>query len=398
MENSYFNLFIKVKNIEEIKETATIVIDTNVLLMGYQWKDMTFESVLKVLKRLSEEDRLKIPSHVIKEFAKLRPAKIEEMSRQIQDVLSNFGPKVKNGKPLYEVIPALSILKKYHSDIIDLEDKYNKCIEELNNAKKAYTNGLQRLQQTLGTYIDDDVILNNYKEIIENSYFSPKTLMDEKELKENWKYRVDNKIPPGYMDKSKKVNQYGDLIVWDHICQIKNDVIFVTADVKGDWVYNVNDDIMGARRELVEEFYERELSKGHTFKVLNPLQFINLFSDGDVEQEIKDDLNKEIKHPIATGSVNLYNLNKEEAINKIIQLRNNPIIRKSTLNEGFDDIENELDDFLITTNNFAYYISLMEEYRKTLELLIENPSSEFLRSIDIKSLIDTIRDLKQDLK
>ena len=58
----------------------------------------------------------------------------------------------------------------------------------------------------------------------------------------------------------------------------KNDVIFVTADVKGDWVHTANDEVLGARRELVEEFYLREQAKGHTFKILSPLQFITLFS------------------------------------------------------------------------------------------------------------------------
>lgn len=70
MSQSYSSLFIDVKTLEEIKSTATIVIDTNVLLMGYQKKNVTFESVLTVLKQLSDEERLKIPAHVIKEFAK----------------------------------------------------------------------------------------------------------------------------------------------------------------------------------------------------------------------------------------------------------------------------------------------------------------------------------------
>ena len=44
MSQSYSSLFIDVKPLEEIKSTATIVIDTNVLLMGYQKKT----SLLKV--------------------------------------------------------------------------------------------------------------------------------------------------------------------------------------------------------------------------------------------------------------------------------------------------------------------------------------------------------------
>ncbi|MDT3496109.1 PIN-like domain-containing protein, partial [Bacillus toyonensis] len=251
------------------------------------------------------------------------------MSRQIHDVVSNLPNASSNGKPLNEVIPALSILKKYHNDVIGLEEKYNKCIQELKEARKEYVKSLKQLQQTLGDYIDHDLILNSYKEIIEKSYFKPEGLMDESTLEKEWQKRKDNNIPPGYLDKSKKSNASGDLIVWDHICQINNDVIFVTADVKGDWVHTANDEVMGARRELVEEFYLREHSKGYTFKSLSPLQFITLFSGEEVEQEIQDDLNKEVKRPIATGSITLYNLDDKEKFKELASLRDNSIIRES---------------------------------------------------------------------
>ncbi|MGG8383804.1 PIN-like domain-containing protein [Bacillus sp. R-CC1] len=398
MGNSYSNLFIEVKKLNEIKDTATIVIDTNVLLMGYQWKNMTFESVLNVLKKLSSEKRLKIPAHVIKEFAKNRPKKITEMTSEIQNVLSNIPKATNNGKPLNEAIPALTILEDYHSDIIALEEKYNNCIQELNKARKEYVKGLGRLQQSLGDYIDHDLILESYKEIIEKSYFAPDGLMDEEKLKVEWDNRSKGNIPPGYMDKAKNSNQYGDLIVWDHICQIKEDVIFVTADLKGDWVHRNDKQVMGARRELVEEFYSREQAKGYTFKILSPLQFITLFSGEEVEQEIQEDLNKEVKRPMATGSITLYNLNNNAIFKEFARLRDNSIIKKSYLNKGFEEIENELENFLINGGSWKECNELAEEYKRTLELFIESPSSEFLRSIDVKSLIDTIKNLNKRFK
>ena len=70
MSQSYSSLFIDVKTLEEIKSTATIVIDTNVLLMGYQKKNVTFESVLTVLKQLSDEERLKFQLMLLKNLLK----------------------------------------------------------------------------------------------------------------------------------------------------------------------------------------------------------------------------------------------------------------------------------------------------------------------------------------
>ncbi|PED32363.1 hypothetical protein CON13_09515 [Bacillus cereus] len=398
MESSYSNLFIEVKKINEIKDTATIVIDTNVLLMGYQWKNMTFESVLNVLKKLSSENRLKIPAHVIREFANNRPKKITEMTSEIHNVISNIPKAINNGKPLNEAIPALAILEDYHSDIIALEEKYNNCIQELNKARKEYVKGLGKLQQALGDYIDHDLILESYKEIIEKSYFAPDGLMDEKQLEIDWDKRSKNSIPPGYMDKAKDSNKYGDLIVWDHICQIKGDVVFVTADLKGDWVHRNDKQVMGARRELVEEFYLRELAKGYTFKILSPLQFITLFSGEEVKQEIRDDLNKEAQSPIETGSFpNIYELFIGDNSKEFARLRDNSIIKESYLNKGFDEIESELENFLINGGGIQRYKKLVKEYKRTLELFIEDPSSEFLRSIDVKSLIDTIRNVNKGI-
>ncbi|OJD58614.1 PIN-like domain-containing protein [Bacillus sp. NH11B] len=395
MENSYSNLFIEVKTLNEIKDTATIVVDTNVLLMGYQWKNMTFESVLKVLKKLSGENRLRIPAHVIKEFAKNRPGKITEMSSGIHNVISNIPKAISNGKPLNEAIPALAILENYHSDIIALEEKYNNCIQELNKARKEYVKGLGKLQQSLGDYIDHDLILKDYKEIIEKSYFAPDGLMNEQQLEDEWTKRSESNIPPGYKDKSKKSNQYGDLIVWDHICQIKGDVIFVTADLKGDWVHSNDNQVMGARRELVEEFYSRGQAKGYTFKILSPLQFITLFSGEEVEQEIQDDLNKEVKRPIATGTITLYNLPavETEMKTRIRNLKGNAILEIDSILERSKIIEILLTELLHSTNDVDLYIHMCNRYIDFLERMNEEPKPGDTQIRELRSLIDEIQDI-----
>ena len=153
----------------------------------------------------------------------------------------------------------------------------------------------------------------------------------------------------------------------------KNDVIFVTADVKGDWVHTANDEVLGARRELVEEFYLREQAKGHTFKILSPLQFITLFSGEEVGQEVKDDLNKEVGRAKVTEAINFNDLveKEEEWFGIIAILRNNPIVKKSYLNPGFEEIENELEDFLASGGSISNYLHMLEEYKTTLELLLK---------------------------
>ena len=54
------------------------------------------------------------------------------------------------------------------------------------------------------------------------------------------------------------MNKYGDLIVWLQICELKEDIVFITFDNKEDWVYKDNKgNVLGARRELVQEYYEK---------------------------------------------------------------------------------------------------------------------------------------------
>lgn len=86
--------------------------------------------------------------------------------------------------------------------------------------------------------------------------------------------RYANLIGPGFKDhESKKgVRQYGDLIIWKEILRYakesKRDIIFITNDVKGDWIIvdeskkdpqsevPLPEEVGHPRRELLAEFEE----------------------------------------------------------------------------------------------------------------------------------------------
>jgi len=83
--------FHKPKSIEMIINTATIIVDTNVLLSAYQWKETSFKEVLDVLLKAAHNDRLKIPKHVLDEFIDQRPKLIKNMLDRINtDVYSKI--------------------------------------------------------------------------------------------------------------------------------------------------------------------------------------------------------------------------------------------------------------------------------------------------------------------
>lgn len=319
---SYETLFIKTKTIEEIFNTAKVVIDTNILLSAYQTKPITLKAMLEILTELSSRGRLIIPSHVVWEFSRQRPKRIEGIVHELQQHINNL-EKVSNIQPtkkLVEILPALDILEEAHKEILNLQQSFQDSITKVRKESNKYKDGLSKLTSELSNYFDRDPIVEKYEEIIKSSYFDPEEILEEVFLEKEGKRRLDNEIPPGFRDKTKGTNKYGDLIIWLQICKVQDDVIFITFDNKDDWVYrqgkeerNKNNRVMGARRELVEEFYEK--SGGKTFKILHPADFIGRYK-GESNEEVEEDLKSyeskmqspsTFKSPIASGSITLYN-------------------------------------------------------------------------------------------
>ena len=288
--NNFYNLFIPLKQTSEIFKDAYIVIDTNVLLMAYQWRDMTFKTVYEALCELSNDGRLKIPHQVIKEFAKNRPEVIQGLYQEIHaKLLSSLQGVSENRQTLNTVVPAFDMIPEVVEPIKNAEENYLRAIKELNKTKSEYKKALQDLQTVVKNLLEHDPISYQFKEIFKTSYMD-KIEINENDLKEELKRRKDNAIPPGYKDKGHK----GDYIIWQSILSLnEKPVIFVTGDNKADWVYSIEEDVLGARRELIEEFYEKN---SETLKILTPLQFIEEYSKRKgqtVDEQIRKDLGKE---------------------------------------------------------------------------------------------------------
>jgi len=112
MGENFHNLFIEVRKLDEIFNDALIVVDTNVLLMAYQWRDTTFETVYKILNQLTQQEKIKIPSQVIKEFANKRPQTIRDLSNDLYDkILSKLEKGKSDHHSLNKVIPGLEFFE-----------------------------------------------------------------------------------------------------------------------------------------------------------------------------------------------------------------------------------------------------------------------------------------------
>lgn len=291
MQNELEKLFLETKHIDKMIKTAKVVVDTNVLLSAYQTKPVTFKAILKMLEELAEAKRLKIPSHVIWEFNENRPERIKDIACNLQDFIGSL-EKISNittPKKLNEILPAIDVLETSHiGEVVQSQEILREKLKEIRKVGTDFKAELQSLVSKMSNYLDDDPILFKYKEILEKAYYEGEEI-NESRLEELGKQRFKENIPPGFRDKAKGLNKYGDLIIWLQICQIKDDVIFITFDNKDDWVYTDNKkNVLGAKRELVQEFYKK--TDGKTLKILHPSNFIDLYTEGKVSTDVTDEL------------------------------------------------------------------------------------------------------------
>lgn len=264
------------KSVLELLKDSIIVIDTNVLLAAYQWREVTVNEVLKTLQQIKDEDRLRIPLQVIKEFSKNRTKEIKQRMNDIDQVISRLQ---KDNKPVKERVPMLEG-KDILQNIEVLQEGYHKALKE-------YKDGLVKLRDHLRKLFYEDQFLNKIMEIAEGAILFPEEGKTFEDLKKEAEERFKNKVPPGFKDSPKEENSSGDYIVWSSILQLDSDVVFVSGDKKDDWVYrDNNDNPIIARRELIEEYF---LKTGKDFAHITPKEFITNLNPS-ISEYVKEDL------------------------------------------------------------------------------------------------------------
>ncbi|MED4401357.1 PIN domain-containing protein [Metabacillus fastidiosus] len=314
------------KKFQDIIQTALIVIDTNVLLAAYQYRNITFKELLAALEFFHEEQRLLIPSHVLKEFFKNRPDRIVEIIRAVQQARDGLQP-VKDVSKIEMKIPSMEYLQS-HGKISDIESNLSNAKDNYNKEIKQYREELTGLIDELKSFFIQDPILEKYEKIFKEAYYKPESLESHTELLREFKEREKLNLPPGYKDGKKENNGEGDYIIWRHILEIKErNVIFLTSDNKADWVYkDPNGNVISARRELVEEFYE---ATGNTFCVVHPSAFLKAYNP-KTNSEVLDDLNDKLNEAGITSKryefiaasdkgINVSPVNVQDHMNKIIE-------------------------------------------------------------------------------
>ncbi|KUP32856.1 hypothetical protein AU387_11110 [Bacillus halotolerans] len=261
---------------ELLLKDSIIVIDTNVLLAAYQWREVTVKEVLKTLRRIKDEGRLRIPLQVIKEFSKNRTKEIKQRMNDIDQVISSLQ---RDNKPISKRVPMLEGIDILQN-IEVLQGNYHKALNE-------YKDELVKFRDHLKNLFYEDHFMDSILEIAEGVILFPPKGKTDKDLIKEAEERFKNKIPPGYKDNPKEENSSGDYVIWSSILQLDTNVIFVSGDKKEDWVYQDNKgNPIVARRELVEEFF---MQTGKDFAHVTPKDFITHLNPS-VSENVKEDL------------------------------------------------------------------------------------------------------------
>lgn len=263
----YYNL--PDERIKEIWDNSLIVLDTNVLLNLYRYKEEARNEFINIIK--SYKERLWIPYQVGFEFHRNRESiiiKNKVAYRLVKDKLTEQLDKFVN------FLNSNGDLTRH--PYIDTKDIQKRVTQFSASISKT----LDKQQNEHPDYSQNDDILNAITELFDGRVGGDFADKDIEAIYKEGEKRYANKVPPGYCDEKNKKDKgkrrlYGDLIVWkqtiNHCKELEKDIIFITDDHKPDWW----DEIGGKhtpRKELIREFID---STGQNILIYDSSRFLD---------------------------------------------------------------------------------------------------------------------------
>ena len=265
---------------KEIWKNGLIVIDTNILLNFYRYSSETRNELYKTLKAV--RDRLWIPYQVAYEYFKNKKKVITDTYKSFDDLLNETE----------------NHFAKLKSAIENTATKQLKCKDEVLEKLSKYCDEIYK------TIKDEKVSKkeNASEEIVEkliyelfNGSIGDEITGDEyEEMKKEGLNRIQNKIPPGYMDSDKEEN--GDYYIFYSMIKYaqgnKKDIIFVTDDTKEDWFIKILGEKKGGDYRLLNEFYKKT---GRLMLIYTSDGFLRAYQENiNKEQIVNEEVLKEL--------------------------------------------------------------------------------------------------------
>lgn len=271
MRTIYTPAIIEKAEEEKLWENGVIVFDTCALLDFYYMIPDYQKIMSEILTYLT--DRIWLPAQVVYEYNKNRE------STMLKPITENYQDKdIQSNKLVDTLKNYIAQWEKlyYHPYISDaklqeIKDSLKVIEPELAKIKTTVAMEYQARKQEIRDIKNNDQIADTVGKLAHGTSF---LFSELKAIVKEGTVRYANHIGPGFMDSESKggIRQYGDLIIWKEILryakQNNRGIIFITNDVKGDWVIvdESNKDkrfesplpieIGHPRRDLLAEFEE----------------------------------------------------------------------------------------------------------------------------------------------
>lgn len=284
---SHFSQYYRISNNDLLGkfEDCIFIFDACALLDIFRLKQDLVDDIFKVIEHYKEQ--IRIPYQAASEYFK-----------DINVVLTKQIDNINASKKSFDDFSQTFQAQRNYPYITDATSKL------LARLKKQIE--IDFSSQT--KYIEDQLIYGSHQNklfnLLEGKVLKPFSPEEISEIEKEGEQRYSDKIPPGWKDASKGDNRYGDLINWKEILRFAKEsgksIIYVSNDVKEDWVAKVKGKKIGVLPQLLEEFYTAVGNSDQLFHVYTLDRFLAFINDHDkdvISKEAVQDIQVSIEKP-----------------------------------------------------------------------------------------------------
>ncbi|MEH7117193.1 PIN-like domain-containing protein [Neobacillus vireti] len=326
----HFKGFIGYTDVElkELWGKAIFVVDTNILINFYKYtsKEST-KSLLDILRKLKDADRLWIPHQVALEYF----FNYEDNMFKPHEGYDLLGKELVKLKE--DAKKTLSAVKSKHPYI--MTEKYQFYIDDLNHSNDLIQNMLKDEVENLP---DSKIIQKDLFDLLDGIVGEPYSQKEIDAIEKAGKERYQHDVPPGFKDKNDKNKQgyrtygdfkyqqlYGDLIVWHQIMdrakkeESQTSIILITEDRKDDWWEKDKGQIKRPHPQLIQEFLNKTQQNFYMYRTDSFLRYAIDYLGADVSEEQAQEVTNEIENirKVDELNENKLRIQKARALNRV---------------------------------------------------------------------------------
>lgn len=239
----------KTEYLEKIKalledEECQIFFDTNIYALFFKIYSSARQEFFSWVNELHEKQRVHSPQWIVNEYT----------NRFVRDQIEDYYSPLKKISTTQKELKEISSFLKMNIDSASLQGTTYPD-------SQSYVNDLNLIEETFkkiakATKTKDKIYKNTIHEEIRQTFEKTIIKSDLKIVFDTINtiggFRYNHKFPPGFGDDIKKLNEYGDLIIWHEILDFckskaKKKAILITNDNKKDWMYAPSTLVEGAR-------------------------------------------------------------------------------------------------------------------------------------------------------